>query len=138
MEQQLPFLDEPLSPRVSDNYVHEHTREWSKVINGADGFIFITPEYNHGYSPVLKNAIDYLYKEWRGKPVALVGYGGGGARDSIRQLREILLALEMKPLEQQVGISQIWEAFDERGAVKSDHVNGNLDQLIEGLLNEIA
>ena len=69
----LPFLDEPVPPKTSDNYVHEHTRNWSAMMKEADGLILVTPEYNHGYSPALKNAIDFLYNEWQGMPVGVVG-----------------------------------------------------------------
>src|SRR5881392_705651 len=62
-EVNLPFLDEPL-PAMAGQYQNEHTKDWSKVIAKADGFVFIAPEYNHSYTPVLKNAIDYLYAEW--------------------------------------------------------------------------
>ncbi len=129
----LPFMDEPVSSMASDNYVHEHTKKWSKMIHETDGFIFITPEYNHGYSPVLKNALDFLYTEWKDKPVGLVGYGGSGARDSIRQLREVLLFMQLKPLELQVGVGKIWEAVDEHGDVKDDHVRGDIMQLFSDL-----
>lgn len=126
----LPFMDEPVSPMASDKYVHEHTKNWSRTISESDGFIFITPEYNHGLSPVLKNALDFLFEEWKGKPVGLVGYGGSGARDSIRQLREVLNFIGMKPLKEQIGIGKIWEAFDENGKVKGDHVRGDLAELL--------
>jgi len=94
----------------------------SQTIKEADGLIFITPEYNHGYSPVLKNAIDSLYKEWQEQPVLLVGYGGSGARDSIRQLREILDFIGMKSLALQIGIGKIWEAFNDDGELKPENI----------------
>lgn len=132
-ELNLPFMDEPVSPMMSDNYVHEHTKAWSRTIAESDGFVFITPEYNHGYSPVLKNAIDFLFGEWKGKPVGLVGYGGSGARDSIRQLREILKFIGMRTLENQVGVMRIWEAFDENGKVKEENVVGDPAGLLAGI-----
>lgn len=133
----LPFMDEPVSPMASKNYVHEHTKKWSRIIDSSDGFIFITPEYNHGVSPVLKNAVDFLYQEWRDKPVALIGYGGSGARDSIRQLREILDFVGLKPLENQIGIGKIWEAFDENGNINAKLVRGDLNELVEKLISAI-
>ena len=132
-ELNLPFMDEPLSPMASDAYIHDHTKFWSKIIKEADGLVFITPEYNHGYSPVLKNAIDFLYKEWLDKPVLLVGYGGSGARDSIRQLREILVFTGMKPLESQIGIGKIWEAFNGENELKPENIRGNIQQLLAEL-----
>ena len=75
----LPHLDEPLSPAMRQ-YQHDHTRAWSEKIASFDGFVMVTPEYNHSTSGVLKNAIDYLYTEWNNKAVGFVSYGGvGGA-----------------------------------------------------------
>src|SRR5437870_5672231 len=71
----LPFLDEPHHPRLQQ-YQQEHTKNWSKLINSADAFIIVTPEYNYGYTAPLKNALDFLYHEWSYKPVAFVSYGG--------------------------------------------------------------
>ena len=129
----LPFLDEPVPPKISDDYVHEHTRKWSQMMKEADALIVVTPEYNYGYPPVLKNAIDFLYNEWQDMPVALVGYGGAGATKAIRQLREVMKAVGMKVLDYQVTIEQIWEAIDEKGEVKPKHLRGNIQELFEQL-----
>src|SRR5258708_476393 len=76
----LPHLDEPLPPSMGQ-YHNEHTRQWADKIASFDGFVIVTPEYNHGTSGVLKNAIDYLYAEWNNKAVGFVSYGAvGGAR----------------------------------------------------------
>lgn len=77
----LPFMDEPNHPRLRQ-YTKQHTLEWSARVEAADAFIFVTPEYNHSFSPALKNAIDYLAAEWSRKPVGFVSYGGlsGGTR----------------------------------------------------------
>src|SRR5205085_12274105 len=86
----LPFLDEPNHPRLHQ-YVHQHTLDWSAKIIPADAFIFVTPEYNYGYSAPLKNAIDFLYREWLYKPVAIVSYGGvsAGTR-AVQQLKQVV------------------------------------------------
>ena len=77
----LPHLDEPMSAAWGPDYQHDHTKQSSEKIASFDGFVIITPEYNHSTSGVLKNAIDYLYKEWNNKAVGFVSYGGvGGAR----------------------------------------------------------
>jgi NAD(P)H-dependent FMN reductase len=127
----LPFMDEPVSPMASSDYKHEHTKAWSRIISEADGFIFVTPEYNRGYSGVLKNALDFLYVEWQDKPAAFVGYGGSGARSSISQLRHVMEFMKFRLLDYQVGIGKIWEAFDEAGEVKADHVRGELEELFK-------
>ena len=85
----LPLLDEPEMPS-DGNYVHEHTRNWAAIVEGLDAVVFVMPEYNRGYSAGLKNAIDYLYAEWSGKPVACVGYGWSGAQYARAALRQTL------------------------------------------------
>jgi NAD(P)H-dependent FMN reductase len=94
----LPLLDEPKHPRFAD-YAHEHTRRWSETIARADAFAFVMPEYNHGYSAPLKNAIDFLWNEWNDKPVILVGYGGvsGGIR-AMQALKPVLAAVRLHPV----------------------------------------
>ena len=74
----LPFMDEPNHP-AKRQYTKPHTIAWSERVEAADAFIFVTPEYNHSYSPALKNAIDFLSREWWRKPVAFVSYGGVSA-----------------------------------------------------------
>ncbi|MBW4077648.1 MAG: NAD(P)H-dependent oxidoreductase [Acidobacteria bacterium] len=89
----LPLLNEPRQP-VTRHYEFEHTKRWSTMVERADAFVFVMPEYNHSYNAALKNALDYLYHEWRDKPVGLVGYGGGalGAR-AIEAIKPVLTAL---------------------------------------------
>ncbi len=74
-EVNLPFMDEPNHP-AKRQYTKPHTIAWSERVDAADAYIFVTPEYNHSYSPALKNAIDYLSQEWWRKPVGFVSYGG--------------------------------------------------------------
>lgn len=71
----LPFMDEPNHPRAKQ-YTKPHTIAWSERVEAADAFIFVTPEYNHSYSPALKNALDFLNAEWWRKPYGIVSYGG--------------------------------------------------------------
>lgn len=94
-ELNLPFFDEPEHPRFR-RYSHQHTKDWSHVIDAADALIFVTPEYNHGMPATLKNALDYLSSEWHHKPVAMVCYGGisAGTR-AIQQLKQVTSALKM-------------------------------------------
>ncbi|CAN5154892.1 NAD(P)H-dependent oxidoreductase [soil metagenome] len=77
----LPFMDEPKHPRLRE-YTKPHTLAWSERVDAADAFILVSPEYNHSYSPALKNALDFLNQEWWRKPVGIVSYGGasGGTR----------------------------------------------------------
>ncbi|MDA3798832.1 MAG: NAD(P)H-dependent oxidoreductase [Kiritimatiellae bacterium] len=129
----LPFMDEPLPPMMLDEYTKEHTKKWSEVISTADGLILIAPEYNHGYSPVLKNALDFLYKEWNEKPVGIVAYGGGAPMNSVKQLKEVLETLKMNVLSEQVCIDRVFEAIDENGDVKSENIRGDVGKLLEVL-----
>lgn len=100
----LPLFDEPEHPRLQ-KYVHEHTKNWSKKINDADAFVFVTPEYNFSYPATLKNALDYLVAEWDKKPAAFVSYGGvsGGTR-AVQGLKLPITTLGMMPITQAVNI----------------------------------
>ena len=114
-ELDLPFYNEP-KPAMYGDYVHEHTKKWAKIVGEADGFIFVTGEYNHSYTPVLANAIDYLNAEWNYKPVSFVSYGSlaGGAR-AVEHLRGIAGELRMFDLREQVLIPNYYFRTDEDG-----------------------
>jgi NAD(P)H-dependent FMN reductase len=100
----LPFLDEPKSPSAGD-YAHDHTKAWSATIHALDAFVFVTPEYNHGVCPPLKNALDFLYREWNNKVAGFVGYGVNGAQRSVEHLRLSCAELQMATVRAQVGLS---------------------------------
>lgn len=102
----LPHLDEPLPPSLGQ-YQNAHTQEWASVIAGFDGFIFVTPEYNHSTSGVLKNAIDYLYGEWNNKAVGIVSYGAVGGTRAAEHLRLIAGELQMADVRTNVALSLI-------------------------------
>lgn len=90
----LPLLDEPQSPMMHQ-YEKEHTKRWSKKISEADGYIFVTAEYNHSVPGALKNAIDFLYDEWNDKAVGFVSYGSIGGVRSVEHLRAIVAEVRM-------------------------------------------
>ena len=100
----LPFMDEPNHPRLKQ-YQHEHTKKWSETINSADAFIIVLAEYNFGFPAPIKNAIDYLFHEWKYKPVGFVSYGGvsGGLR-SAQMLKQVVTAVSMMPIADTVNI----------------------------------
>src|ERR1700678_3313379 len=100
----LPHLDEPLPPSLGQ-YQNEHTRQWAAKIASFDGFIFVSPEYNHSTSGVLKNAIDYLYAEWNNKAAAFVSYGALGGARAIEHLRAIASELQIAHVRQQLSFS---------------------------------
>jgi NAD(P)H-dependent FMN reductase len=91
----LPMDDEPGLPHAG-KYIQPHTSAWSEKIGGAAAVVFVTPQYNWGYPAPLKNAIDHLYSEWRGKPAAIISYGGHGGVKCAEQLRQIGAALKMR------------------------------------------
>ena len=101
----LPHLDEAVPPSAG-HYAGEHTRAWAAAIDSYDGFVMVTPEYNHSTSGVLKNALDYVYGEWNNKAVGFVSYGAAaaGAR-AVEHLRLIVGELQMADVRQQVGVS---------------------------------
>jgi NAD(P)H-dependent FMN reductase len=90
----LPMDDEPGIPALG-TYMQPHTRAWSERISSADAVVFVTPQYNWGYPAPLKNAIDHLYREWHGKPVAIISYGGHGGGKCAEQLKQVAAALKM-------------------------------------------
>ena len=126
----LPHLDEPLPPSMGQ-YQNEHTRQWADKIASFDGFVFVTPEYNHGTSGVLKNAIDYLYAEWNNKAVGFVSSGGVGGARAAEHLRLVAGELQMADVRQQVALSLLTE-FENFSVFKPGDYNlAALDTLLD-------
>jgi NAD(P)H-dependent FMN reductase len=100
----LPHLDEPLPPSMGQ-YQNAHTHQWAATIAKYDGYIFVTPEYNHSTSGVLKNAIDYLYAEWNDKAMGVVSYGAVGGARAAEHLRLIAGELQMADVRTNVALS---------------------------------
>ncbi len=100
----LPHLDEPMPPSLGQ-YSKAHTIAWAAKIASFDGFVFVTPEYNHSTSGALKNAIDFLYKEWNNKAVGFVSYGSAGGTRAVEHLRLIAGELQMADVRSQVALS---------------------------------
>ena len=100
----LPLLDEPIPPSMGQ-YSQEHTRLWAAKVDSFDAFVFVTPEYNHAPSGALKNAIDFLYKEWNNKAAGFVGYGSAGGTRAVEQLRLIMAEVQIATVRAQVMLS---------------------------------
>jgi NAD(P)H-dependent FMN reductase len=100
----LPHLDEPMPPSLGQ-YQNQHTKDWAATIARFDGFVFVTPEYNHSTSGVLKNAIDYLYAEWNNKAMGVVSYGVVGGTRAAEHLRLIAGELQMADVRTNVALS---------------------------------
>ncbi|MDX2022340.1 MAG: NAD(P)H-dependent oxidoreductase [Deltaproteobacteria bacterium] len=100
----LPLLDEPVPPSMG-KYSQPHTKAWAAKIAQFDGFVFVTPEYNHAPSGALKNALDFIYKEWNNKAAGFVGYGSLGGSRAVEQLRLIMAELQVATVRAQVALS---------------------------------
>lgn len=134
-EVNLPLLDEAV-PASMGKYSHEHTKRWADIIGQSDGFVFVTPEYNHSYSPALKNAIDYLYKEWNYKPVSFVSYGSlaGGAR-AVEHLRGVAGEVKMYDLREQILLPNYWENLDGEGKYRfGERHKRAVSSMLDGLV----
>lgn len=137
-EYPLPFFNEPISPAmVKGDYANEAVRKWARKIAEADAYIIATPEYNHGYPAVLKNALDSVYKEWNNKPVGFVSWGGAAGARSVEQLRQVAVELQMAPIRNAVHIPLFWALLDENGQLKpgafdslQDNAKNFLNQLM--------
>jgi NAD(P)H-dependent FMN reductase len=135
-EVNLPLLDEPKHPRFRD-YQHEHTRAWSEIVDRADAYVVVTPEYDFGPPAGLINALQYLQQEWAYKPMAFVSYGGvsGGTR-SVLTLKSTVTALKMMPILEAVSIPFFIQYLDEEtgrfspGKVQEDAAKAMLDELL--------
>lgn len=108
----LPLLDEPLSPSQGQ-YSRPHTKVWAAKIASYDAFIFVTPEYNHGTSAALKNAIDFLYREWNNKACGFVSYGFTGGIRAVEQLRQVMAEIQIADVRAQVSLSLVLDFEDD-------------------------
>lgn len=101
----MPFFNEPMSPLFKQEpYKNEAVARFTKKIDEGDAFVIVTPEYNHGTSGVLKNALDWIYPEWNNKAVAFVSYGSVGGARAVEQLRQNVIELQMAPIRNSVHI----------------------------------
>lgn len=135
----LPFYKDEVAPAFRKEAIGEPVlKQWSDKIQEAAGYIIVSPEYNAGYPASLKNALDSLYTEWNGKPVAFVGYSGGptGGASMIAQLRQVARGLQMVAVAAEIKIPQSWKAFNEQGKLAQaqsieKELNIMIDQLLE-------
>lgn len=133
----LPFFNEVASlDDLDGKYSVDVAKKWAAKVKEADGYIIVTPEYNHGYPAVLKNALDYAYYEWNRKPVAFISYGGGaGGARAVEQLRQVAVGLEMTPVPTALVINSIKRQLDENGQIKDPEIlNKRLEPLLADLL----
>jgi NAD(P)H-dependent FMN reductase len=123
LEVGLPFHDEPAHP-ATGIYEHDHTKRWSAEIDSADAFVFVMPEYNYGFNAPLKNALDFVYREWHYKPVGLVSYGGvaGGLR-AAQMIKQVVTTLKMMPLTEGVNIHFVRNYLGDDGEFRGDETH---------------
>ncbi|HEY6788580.1 MAG TPA: NAD(P)H-dependent oxidoreductase [Trebonia sp.] len=131
----LPLLDEPENPSRG-RYTREHTKRWSRIVAEGDAFVFVVPEYNHGYNAATKNALDYLHEEWRNKPVGFVSYGGiaAGTR-AVASLIPVVTALGMIPAVTSVSIPIIRRMITPEGTFTANRI---LEDSGTEMLDELA
>ncbi|MET7657014.1 MULTISPECIES: NAD(P)H-dependent oxidoreductase [unclassified Streptomyces] len=130
----LPFFDEPNPPALRQ-YTKSHTREWSRIVDASDAFVFVTPEYNGGFPAPLKNAWDYLVGEWQHKPAAFVSYGGVSAGTRAVQMgKQIVANLRMLPIGPTVSIPFIGELVED-GVFRPGKIH---ETAAEQVLDELA
>ncbi|KAF2969791.1 hypothetical protein GQX73_g3770 [Xylaria multiplex] len=118
----LPIFNENVTPIMVPQYAqfeHDHSRAWSAEIAKHDGYVIVIPEYNYGVAGGTKNAIDYLYNEWKGKPLSIVSYGGQGGSKASQQVQEILSGMGLRVTETRPQLA-FADAMAEMGAILSE------------------
>ena len=129
----LPLLDEPVPPSMGQ-YSKDHTKRWAAAIAPLDGFVFVTPEYNHATSGALKNALDYLYAEWNDKVAGFVGYGSAGGVRAVENLRLIMGELQVADVRAQVQLS-LYTDFENFSTFKpAGHHEKTLNTVIDQVI----
>jgi NAD(P)H-dependent FMN reductase len=129
----LPLLDEP-APPSSGQYSKPHTKAWAAKIAAFDAFVFVTPEYNHGTSAALKNAIDFLYREWNDKAAGFVGYGSAGGTRAVESLRLVMGEIKIADVRSQVQLSLFTDFVD----FKTFKPNPRHEKSLADLLDQVV
>jgi len=129
----LPLLDEPVPPSMGQ-YSKTHTKTWSEKIASFDSYIFVTPEYNHSTSAALKNAIDFLFREWNNKAAGFIGYGSAGGVRAVENLRLVMGEIKIADVRSQVMLS-LFTDFENLTIFKpQEHQNKAVHALADDLI----
>ncbi len=138
-EYPLPFFNDPVSPSYrKGEHPEKIVRTWAKKIEEADGYLIVTPEYNHGYPAVLKNAIDHVYYEWNKKPVGFISYGGVGGARSVEQLRQVAVELQMVPIRNAIHIpGEVYMAALKESVPVNPEVFGPVKEKATGMIEQL-
>lgn len=134
VEVNLPLLDEPLPPAMGEPPEHDHTRRWAETVRACDGFVLVTPEYNHAPPAALKNALDFLFAEWNDKAAGFVSYGSAGGVRAVEQLRQIVGELKMADIRAAVAL-QFGADFDDHFAFRPREFQ---EQSLHAMLEELV
>lgn len=130
----VPLLTAAVPPAMADRqYDSEQVRRWGQAVDACDGFIFVTPEYNHGVPGAFKNAVDSLGPEWFGKTVGFVSYGADGGVRAVEQWRQIVANMQMFDVRAQVALSLFGE-FGPGGFTPAGRRPGELSVLLDQLI----
>jgi NAD(P)H-dependent FMN reductase len=133
----IPFYDELVPPMKAPRvYSNDEVNRFASAVDGADGFVIVTPEYNHGYPAQLKNALDYLHVEFNRKAAAFVSYGNVGGARAIEQLRLVAIELELAPIRHSVNIfgPAMQAARAHPDANNFAELNGRFDTMVDDLM----
>jgi NAD(P)H-dependent FMN reductase len=129
----LPHLDEIMPPSLGQ-YNQPHTQAWAAKINEFDGYVFVTPEYNHSTSGALKNAIDFLYREWNNKAAGFVSYGSVGGARAVEHLRLVMGELQVADVRAQVGLSLFTDFENYTNFNPAAHHEGQVSTMLDQLV----
>ncbi|MDB4985975.1 MAG: nadph-dependent fmn reductase [Myxococcaceae bacterium] len=135
---EMPFFDDSHAPmRKTEPYTNEAVERWSRAVGAAHGFLMVAPEYNHGPTAVLKNAIDWVYREWAGKPVTFASYGLQGGARAVEQLRLVALEVQLVPLPSAIHLPVSMLSAHAEGNARTELIpfesraERTLDQLVQ-------
>jgi len=129
----LPLLDEPVPPSMG-KYSKPHTKAWAEKVASLDAYVFVAPEYNHGMTGALKNAIDFVYAEWNNKAASFVSFGSAGGSRAVEQLRGVMGEVQVADVRQQV-LFNLYTDFENFSVLKPNAMHEaalttQLDQLV--------
>src|SRR4029079_3966994 len=129
----LPLLDEPVPPSMGQ-YSQEHTKTWAAKIDSFDGYVFVTPEYNHGICGALKNAIDFVYHEWNNKAAGFVGYGSAGGARAVEHLRLVMAEVQVATVRNQVALSLFTDFENYTNFKPAAHHEKSVSRILDQLI----
>ena len=135
-EMPLPFFDSALMPvAMKGVYPYSNAQKWSEIALAADAFVIVTPEYNHGYPAVIKNALDWLYREFEKKPFGLVGVSDGsyGGARALEQLRPIIENFGAFAIRETVNFTKAPSMFNENGKLVDESYLKRIDNFLNSL-----